>query len=75
MQKSARDALTTWNDKGTPIEDADLAYKEAQTTYYTALGDANKMNAYGWILFGLGWVFIGLGIIIYVFKKPKVVQS
>ena len=69
------DALTAWNDRGTAIEDADLAYKEAQTTYYTALGDANKMNAYGWILFGLGWMFIGLGIIIYAFRKPKVVQG
>jgi hypothetical protein len=68
-------ALTAWDDRGTAIEDADLASKEAQTAYYTALGDANKMNAYGWILFGLGWMFIGLGIIIYAFRKPKVVQS
>ena len=70
------DALATWNTGGTAIENADLAYKQAQTTYYTALGDANRMNAYGWILFGLGWVFIGLGIIIYAARKPKVaVQS
>jgi len=67
------DALAIWDTKGTAIEDADLAYKQAQTTYYTALGDANKMNAYGWILFGLGWVFIGLGIIIYAARRPKVV--
>jgi hypothetical protein len=26
-------------------------------------------------LFGLGWMFIGLGIIIYAFRKPKVVQG
>jgi hypothetical protein len=67
------DALTTWDTNGTAIENADLAYKQSQTTYYTALGDANKMNAYGWILFGLGWVFIGLGIIIYAARRPKVV--
>jgi hypothetical protein len=67
------DALTAWDTNGTAIENADLAYKQAQTTYYTALGDANKMNAYGWILFGLGWVFIGLGIIIYAARRPKVV--
>jgi hypothetical protein len=67
------DALTTWSTKGTAIEEADLASKQAQTTYYTALGDANKMNSYGWILFGLGWMFIGIGIIIYGARKPKVV--
>jgi len=69
------DALTVWNDRGTEIEDANLASQNAQANYYNALGEASKTNAYGWVLFGLGWVFIGLGIVIYSARKPKAVQS
>jgi hypothetical protein len=72
------DALDVWNERGTAMEDADLAYKNAQANYYngqgnyyTALGEASKTNAYGWLLFGLGWVFIGLGILVYGARKPK----
>jgi len=67
--------LNTLDDKGTAMEDATLTYKEAQTNYYNALGDSSKINACGWLLFGLGWMFIGLGLIIYAARKPKVVSS
>jgi hypothetical protein len=65
------EALTVWDDRGTAMEDASLAYTNAQASYYSGLGDASKINAYGWLLFGLGWVFIGLGVIIYGAKKSK----
>jgi len=71
-------ALTVWNDKGSALEDADLAYKNGQADYYSgqgqyyiALGDASKTNAYGWVLFGIGWVFIGIGVIVYGYRRPK----
>lgn len=69
------EALVTWSEKGTAAEDANLAFQEAQTNYYNALGESNKTNAYGLILFGLGWVFIGIGVIIYGLRKPKVAQA
>jgi hypothetical protein len=72
------EALTVWKDKGSALEDADLAYKNGQANYYSgqgdyyiALGEASKTNAYGWVLFGIGWVFIGIGVIVYGYRRPK----
>jgi hypothetical protein len=71
-------ALDTWDERGTAMEDADLNNTIAQTNMYNAeadatrkTGDAALVNAYGTLLFGLGWVFIGLGAVIYGMKKPK----
>ncbi len=72
------DALDAWNEKGSAMEDANLAnanaqanYYNGQGVYYNALGEASKTNAYGWLLFGLGWVFIGLGILVYGARRSK----
>jgi len=71
-------ALDTWDQRGTAIEDATLNNTIAQTNLYNAqadaerkTGDAALVNAYGTLLFGLGWVFIGLGVVVYGLRKPK----
>ena len=76
------EALDTWDQRGTAIEDAELNQTMALTNYYNAQADAQRksadaslVNAYGWLLFGLGWTFIGLGAIVYGMRKPKVAQS
>ncbi len=76
------EALDTWDQRGTAIEDAELNQTMALTNYYNAQADAERksadaslVNAYGWLLFGLGWTFIGLGAIVYGMRKPKVAQS
>ena len=68
-------ALTTWDERGTAMEDADMNYTKSETAYNYALANAANVNAYGWLLFGLGWTFIGLGVIIYGLRRPKVAQS
>jgi len=64
-------ALDVWNERGTAMEDASLDFQNAQTNYYNGLGDSSRINAYGWLLFGLGWMFIGIGLIIYAARKSK----
>lgn len=68
-------ALASWLDKGTAIEDADLAQTKSETNYNNALSSSAMINACGWLFFGLGWTFIGLGIIIYGLRKPKATAS
>lgn len=68
-------ALDAWSERGTAMEDAAMNLQNAQANYYNGLGDSSKINAYGWVLFGLGWMFIGIGLIIYAARKPKVPQS
>jgi hypothetical protein len=76
------DAITTWDEKGTAFEDAQLNLTIAQANYNNAEADASRkqadaslVNAYGWLLFGLGWTFIGIGIVIYGFRRPKTAPS
>jgi len=69
------EALTTWDERGTAMEDADMNFTKSETAYNYALANAANVNAYGWLLFGLGWTFIGLGVIIYGLRRPKVAQS
>lgn len=71
-------ALDTWDQRGTAIEDASLNNTIAQTGLYNAQADAARksadaalVNSYGYLLFGLGWTFIGLGVIIYGMRKTK----
>jgi hypothetical protein len=68
-------ALTTWDERGTAMEDADMNFTKSETAYNYALANAANVNAYGWLLFGLGWTFIGLGVIIYGLRRPKTAQS
>jgi len=67
-------AISTWDTRGTSMEDADLAYKNALADNAKKSGDAAINNSYGWIFFGLGWTLIGLGLIIYAMKRPKTPQ-
>lgn len=69
------EALNSWNETGTAMEDANMGQKNAEANYHNALANSSLVNAYGWLLFGLGWVFIGIGIIIYGARKPKTAQS
>ena len=69
-------AITSWNQTGSALDDANVNFQNSQGNYFNALADSSRANGYGWLLFGLGWVFIGIGVIAYGARRPKtVVQS
>jgi hypothetical protein len=69
------EAITSWNETGSALDNANVNFQNAQGNYFNALADSSRANGYGWLLFGLGWVFIGIGVIAYGARRPKTVQA
>jgi hypothetical protein len=55
------------------LKQAEAELKQAEAQLIQANAALN--NSYGWIFFGVGWTLIGIGVIIYGFRKTRILKA